>query len=183
MLLKIGAPSEHGFGEPLGLLSDCHRRIEYFLNVLSAITDQAKGQRLNSAQERDLQRALTYFATAAPKHTADEEESLFPRLAASAHPDVTEALVLVKRLERDHQEADLRHRAVDALGRKWIADETLSEADAIDLRHHLARLSDIYRAHIAAEDQQLFPAAARILTQTELQSIGLEMAERRSLQA
>ena len=37
MLLKIGGPPEHGFDQPLGLLSDCHRRIEHFLFVLSTI--------------------------------------------------------------------------------------------------------------------------------------------------
>ena len=31
MLVKIGQPVDHGFDAPLGLLSDCHRRIEKFL--------------------------------------------------------------------------------------------------------------------------------------------------------
>ena len=181
MFLKIGKPPEHDFDEPLGLLSDCHRRIEYFLALLIAITDQFEGRSLDAAQRNELQRALTYFTIAAPKHTADEEESLFPRLAASAHAEAPEALHLVRRLERDHQEADARHRDVDAIGRRWLADGTLAEADVRDLRLHLSRLSEMYRDHIAAEDHQLFPAAKRILTETVLRSIGREMAARRLL--
>ena len=32
--LQIGAAPDHDFDEPLGLLSDCHRRIEHFLDIL-----------------------------------------------------------------------------------------------------------------------------------------------------
>src|SRR5262245_47551857 len=104
MLLKIGQQPEHGFDQPLGLLSDCHRRIEHFLAVLVAITDQANGEALSAARRSQLQGALTYFSSAAPKHTADEEESLFPRLEASGHPDASAALDIVRRLERDHDQ-------------------------------------------------------------------------------
>ena len=37
MPVRIGGRPEHGFDEPLGLLSDCHRRIERFLGVLAAV--------------------------------------------------------------------------------------------------------------------------------------------------
>jgi hypothetical protein len=37
MPLQIGARTAHGFHEPLGLLGDCHRRIEHFLRVLVAV--------------------------------------------------------------------------------------------------------------------------------------------------
>lgn len=43
MLIKIGHRPDHGFDEPLGLLSDCHRRIEHFLRVLTAIEEQTRG--------------------------------------------------------------------------------------------------------------------------------------------
>jgi len=45
MYLKVGQRSDHGFDEPLGLLSDCHRRIERFLKTLAAITDQVEVKR------------------------------------------------------------------------------------------------------------------------------------------
>jgi len=43
MPLQIGQRPDHGFAQPLGLLSDCHRRIEHFLRVLLAINREAAG--------------------------------------------------------------------------------------------------------------------------------------------
>jgi iron-sulfur cluster repair protein YtfE (RIC family) len=115
MMLRIGGRPDHGFDEPLGLLSDCHRRIEHFLEILMTVDRQASGGPLTAAQRQDLDAALRYFATAAPTHTADEEESLFPRLRAT---DVAgHTIPVLARLEQDHDAADRRHRAVDYLGR------------------------------------------------------------------
>ena len=180
MLIKIGQRPEHGFDEPLGLLSDCHRRIEHFLRVLVALADQVGGGTLDASQRSQLQSALTYFSVAAPKHTADEEESLFPRLEAHEGAEAKAALDLVRRLERDHDEADARHRAVDLLGRRWLDNGRLDEADVHLLRNHFQRLRTLYEAHIAVEDGELFPAAARLLSASDIESIGREMAGRRA---
>ena len=51
MPIQIGQRPDHGFDEPLGLLSDCHRRIEHFIDVLATITDEAAGGRLTSSSE------------------------------------------------------------------------------------------------------------------------------------
>src|SRR5579871_539064 len=98
MLIKIGQRPDHSFDEPLGLLSDCHRRIEHFLRVLETLA--ARDDRaLTVAERTDLRTALAYFATAAPRHTADEEQSLFPRLRASADAGARSAVEIVERLE------------------------------------------------------------------------------------
>jgi len=70
MPIQIGQPQDHGFDEPLGLLSDCHRRIEYFLSVLVAISQQARNRPLSPSERTQLDASLTYFATAAPRHTS-----------------------------------------------------------------------------------------------------------------
>ena len=79
MPVQIGSKA-HNFGDPTGLLSDCHRRIEMFMQVLERVA-----QTIDSSPEEEvrqsLETALRYFREAAPKHTADEEESLFPRLS------------------------------------------------------------------------------------------------------
>ena len=92
MPIAIGARRDHGFDEPLGLLSDCHRRIEHFLRVLIALDARAHGGPLLDTERNDLTAALRYFATAAPRHTADEEDSLFPRLRESSDPAALRAL-------------------------------------------------------------------------------------------
>ena len=179
MLIRIGQRPDHSFDEPLGLLSDCHRRIEHFLHVLEVVAGRASREPLTRAQRTDLDAAVRYFANAAPRHTADEEESLFPRLRASNDPDALRALDLVARLERDHEEADRHHAAVDALVRRWLADGALPQESLAELRAHLATLRSIYEPHIGIEDRELFPAAGRALSSDAIHAIGQEMAARR----
>ena len=179
MPLQIGQRPDHGFAQPLGLLSDCHRRIEHFLRVLLAINREAAGGPLDAGPRAELEAALTYFATAARQHTADEEESLFPRLRAANDSAMIQALDVLDRLERDHQEAERRHAAVDVLGRRWLSIGALHPAEVGALRAHLAALQLLYQEHISVEDRELFPAAARLLSAGQLIEVGLEMAARR----
>jgi hypothetical protein len=84
-------------------------------------------------------------------------------------------------LEADHATADEHHRRVDALAGNWLSAGSLSDADAAELSSRLAALDEIYRAHIAVEDGELFPIATRLLSPDELSAMGDEMAARRRL--
>ena len=163
MPIQIGRPPDHNFTEPLGLLSDCHRRIEYFLGVLIAVTGRTPGGLLTPARCAELEAALAYFATASPKHTADEEDSLFPRLRDTHDPAAKRALTLVEQLERDHDIAERHHHAVEALCGDG-SQTGASKGRAAKLRGHLAALRALYQRHIDVEDRELFPAAARLLS-------------------
>jgi hemerythrin-like domain-containing protein len=180
MPIQIGRPPDHNFTEPLGLLSDCHRRIEYFLGVLISVTGRTPGGLLTLAHRVELGTALTYFASASPKHTADEEDSLFPRLRDTHDAAAKRALKLVEQLERDHDIAERHHQAVEDLMRRWLADGGLESGETAKLRKHLAALQSLYRRHIDVEDRELFPAAARLLSARQIADIGREMAARRS---
>jgi hypothetical protein len=81
--IVIGAKRESDFTDPIGMLGDCHRRIERFLDVLVRVAEQAHGEALNEEQRGALDTALHYFRDAAPKHTADEKESRFPACAGT----------------------------------------------------------------------------------------------------
>jgi hemerythrin-like domain-containing protein len=179
MPIQIGQPPDHGFDEPLRLLSDCHRRIEHFLHVLIAIHERAAGGSLTPVERADLEASVTYFATAAPKHIADEEQSLFPRLRASGDTATARALDMIARLERDHDEADQHHGVVDTLVRRWLVCGHLETNEARELREHLTALRVIYEPHIEMEDRELFPTAARLLSASEIHEMGREMAARR----
>ena len=183
MFLRIGQRPDHGFDEPLGLLRDCHRRIEHFLSVLNSIAGQFAGGRLDTRSREQFEGALRYFSTAAPRHTADEEQSLFPRLAAAPDPSSRKAVEIVRRLERDHADAAALHATVDRLGQQWLQTGALPAGDAASLREAVERLDSLYKSHIAVEDQQLFPAAAAVLSPDDLRDIGQEMARRRSVPA
>lgn len=178
MPVQIGR-KESDFSNPLGLLSDCHRRIERFLGVLVQVAARPEGSRLTEAEREALENALAYFRNSAPKHTADEEESLFPRLRKTGSAEA--ALKCLAELEDDHQAAAQDHELVDALGRRWIESGELAADELHHLRDALARLSSTYTRHIATEDRELFPLAARLLPPDQLAQVGREMAERRAV--
>ncbi len=181
MPIAIGQKLESDFRNPLGLLSDCHRRIERFLDELVLISEEAQGNKLNDLQRQHFEVALRYFREAAPKHTLDEEESLFPRLRLHKDGESLTAFALLDGLHADHLEAEIKHQRVDDLGCAWIADERLSPDNARIFIGLLKELRVTYEKHIAVEDNQLFPLAARILDRTELEAIAQEMAARRGL--
>src|SRR3954466_3949201 len=96
--IVIGAKPESNFTDPIGLLTDCHRRIERFLSVLVQVAAQAKGGPLTEEQRHGLDTALRYFRDAAPKHTADEESTLFPRLRRVDSPELHAAFARMESL-------------------------------------------------------------------------------------
>ncbi|HAF12383.1 MAG TPA: hemerythrin HHE cation-binding protein [Blastocatellia bacterium] len=181
MPIAIGQKPESDFRNPLGLLSDCHRRIERFLNVLLTVARQANGNGLDKEQHQALEVALRYFREAAPKHTRDEEESLFPRIRAQGSTDGDAALALLDTLHADHKSAGRSHKEVDELGCRWLTDGQLPAADVRLLTSLLESLRETYQHHIAIEDSQVFPLAERILDRAELEAVAREMAARRGL--
>lgn len=181
MAIPLGTRHAHDFDQPLGLLSDCHRRIESFLAVLLRVADQAEGGSLSPPQRQALETALTYFRSAAPRHTEDEEHSLFPRLRQSDDPRVRAALARIQALEADHRSADAAHQEIEALGQQWLDRNQLPSDATQRLRQLLISLQDLYRRHIDIEDRDIFPLASRILSQDALAAVGQEMARRRNL--
>jgi hemerythrin-like domain-containing protein len=183
MPVSIGGKQESGFGDPLGLLWDCHRRIERFLEVLIKVSEQARGGPLTAEQRSALDDALRYFREAAPHHTADEEETLFPRLRKRDEPEVKAVLSRVDALQQDHAQANRRHRDVELLGQSWLVCGSLTAADAARFSEMLHELAILYRDHIAVEERELFPVAAKVLAEEDRRAIGGEMAARRGLRA
>jgi len=183
-MIQINAPREHTFAEPLGLLSDCHRRIEKFLEQLLRVTRAAVGGPLDEMQRDALATALAYFRRAAPLHTDDEEASLFPRLrilAENGNTNARRALAVMERLEHDHDAADLRHALIDELGTHWLEHNALGSAEVAQLESELTQLRAFYAAHIAVEDKELFPLAGTLLDNAQIETIGREMASRRGV--
>jgi len=180
MPIAIGQAVESDFHDPLGMLSDCHRRIARFLETLINVAEQASGGALNEQQHEALETALKYFREAAPKHTADEEDSLFPRMKIRAGAS-RKRFGLLTILHSDHVAVVSRHDAVDDLCRTWLSNGQLAIEEAQRLLDLLHGLRETYQEHIEIEETRLFPFAAKILTPGDLQEIGKEMALRRGL--
>src|SRR5688500_16610277 len=148
MTIQIGSKPDSDFTDPLGLMSDCHRRVERFLEPLIRLSAQLHGRPLTEVERKALDTSLRYFRLGAPMHTADEERSLFPRLRALNDPTVDAALEGVAHLEAEHRVAEAAHAEIDELGQRWLRQNRLSAADSATLLRMVRALREVYRAHI-----------------------------------
>ncbi len=179
MLTQIGQKKESDFSQPIGMLEDCHKRILYFLKTLVTLARTGKEHPLDHDRHISLEKALRYFREAAPKHTADEEESLFPRLRRIDPPQVREIFSKLDDLEADHRHADSQHLEIETIGRRWLLTGVLNFDDGARLTTVLGSLSRLYDRHISLEETEIFSVARTILPEPAKQTLGQEMAKRR----
>ncbi|HEY6490634.1 MAG: hemerythrin domain-containing protein [Terracidiphilus sp.] len=177
MGIQIGAKPDSGFDDPLGMLKDCHRRIENFLRVLCVVAERARGRKMAEEEAEAIEAALHYFRVGGERHTADEEESLFPRLRAQG---VDAATGCCQELESDHERANALHAEAETLYRRWMADGTLGAADEARLSKTTDELSRLYAAHIRVEEDVVFPHAAKVLDGAAVAQMGEEFRARRA---
>ena len=178
MPVQIGAKLDSGFDDPLGMLQDCHRRIERFLAILCDVAERAHARSLTEEEAAAIHAALTYFREGGRRHTADEEESLFPRIRAVAPAGTLDPL---DHLEDDHREADQLHDDIDRLYSDWLTAGALDPAHQQSMLQKTQRLRALYADHIHTEEATVFPAAARILDRDALAAVGSEFRARRNL--
>jgi hemerythrin-like domain-containing protein len=176
MSIQIGARPDSGFDDPIGMLTDCHRRIEHFLAILVLVADRAAGRALTGEESAAVHAALQYFRKGGQRHNADEEESLFPRLRAAARDDGFEE---IQGLESDHRDAGHLHESVERLYHSWTQHGALSGPDQADLVSMTQRLNRLYEEHIRLEEQVVFPRAASLLNKQSMAEIGQEFRARR----
>jgi hemerythrin-like domain-containing protein len=176
MAIQIGAKPDSGFDDPIGMLIDCHRRIERFLHVLCVVAKHTGNRALADEEATAVQSALQYFRVGGLRHTADEEESLFPRLRASSTPDT---LAELGGLESDHRQANELHAMVDAAYSEWITAGHLSPEDELRLRSATEQLKHLYEEHIQIEEKTVFPRATEMLDSQTIAAIGQEFHVRR----
>ncbi len=181
MTISIGQTPDSGFDQPLKLLSDCHRRIEKFLDILIRVVHDCPGQKLNEEYRTALTAALKYFRNAAPWHTRDEEDSLFPRMRELEDQRVVDAMAQIDQLQDDHVHAEKLHAQVETFGQHWLSHDQLPQQDVKQLGQLLSELREKYRRHIREEDEVIFPLAGQVLNDRQLEEIGLEMAQRRGI--
>lgn len=176
MAVQIGAKPDSGFDDPLGMLTDCHRRIERFLEILWLVADRAAGRTLTDEESEAVRAALQYFRLGGRRHNADEEQSLFPRLReASGAVNLNE----IGGLESDHHAAYELHDAVENLYQAWIETGTLAGQNTDRLLSMTQQLKRLYEQHIRIEEQVVFPRAAKVLDQQTIAAIGQEFRARR----
>ncbi|MGC9224493.1 MAG: hemerythrin domain-containing protein [Terracidiphilus sp.] len=176
MGIQIGAKPDSGFDDPIGMLVDCHRRIEHFLDILCLVAGRARGRGLTDEEREAVEASLQYFRAGGQRHNADEEASLFPRLRAATADQAAEA---TGGLESDHRRANELHARIEALYRKWIDADRLSAEEEEQLAATTGQLKSLYEEHIELEERVVFPRAAEALDAQVIAAIGEEFRARR----
>ncbi|MCU1283323.1 MAG: hypothetical protein JWM53_6869 [bacterium] len=141
--------------DPFEMLERCHRRLEETLEMLRTPSRQT------------LDEALEFIDRAVKRHEDDEEQSLFPRLSR-----VPQLAGVLDRLT-------VQHRDQTALVDELRAVMDAPQLDERQVRDVVARLDAAYRAHIAIEERELFPAAKSAFDADDLGGMAAEMEARR----
>jgi hemerythrin-like domain-containing protein len=173
-MIQIGAKPAT-IETPIEHLQACHRRIEQRLATLikaGALLETDRGTALAA-----IAKSMEFLDSNGALHTADEEESLFPRLRAKL---TEEEIQFLDALEADHVEAGVMHAELRLLVNELNFSGSAVPPDTVSRYLECAsRLEALYRAHIRAEDERLAPLARRSLTASEIQGISKEMQDRR----
>ncbi len=164
-----------GFEVPLEMLAACHGRVQHqcetLLRLLAHLQDHGSDR---PAQEAACA-VMRYFDTAARHHHDDEEHDLFPALLESmAGSDAVCLRELTAALCADHRSLEHRWTALRR-GLQQVADGQASTLDDADVPGFVQS----YAQHIAREESELLPMAARLLSDADKDRIGLSMRARR----
>lgn len=177
-LAGLVAPSA-SFEVPLEMLSACHGRVQAQCDTLRRLLPHLAANGADRAAQEAATAVMRYFDTAAVHHHADEETDLFPALLeAMAGSDAVCLREMTQALASEHRELERRWRLV----RQGLQDVLAGNAAALAA----ATVQDfigLYASHIEREEKELLPMAQRLLSDAELERIGLAMRTRRGLAA
>lgn len=163
------------FSRPIEALKACHERLQSQCAELSKLADRVRNIGCDAQAQQAASGVMRYFDTAARHHHADEEQDLLPRMVAAATP------VRGSRLSRLAADIAAQHGEMD---RAWTALRPLLEEIAAGKRADLKpqaveRFARLYAAHIALEEDGVFPLAETLLSPGDFAQIGASMARRR----
>lgn len=169
-----GAPAP-SFEDPLEMLEACHGRILAQFATLKKLLQHLPVHGCDIQAQQAAKAILRYFDTAGQYHHQDEEQDLFPVLLSTQN---AEAHALVGRLLDDHKvmEAAWAHLRPLLLA---VAEGQGASLETAAVENLVAA----YEPHIVMENTQLFPLSAQLLSGTQLEALGRNMAARRGVAA
>jgi hemerythrin-like domain-containing protein len=162
---------------PLEMLAACHLRIERQCATLGRLAPHVAAHGADEEARRAAERIMRYFDTAAIQHHADEEVDLFPALIESmAGSDAVCIHEMTEGLAAEHRKLEAMWRRL-----REPLSQIVAGMPAVLAPGDVAGFVDLYRRHLAREDQELLPMAQRLLSDAELNEVGRAMRERRGL--
>lgn len=174
----LSAPAA-GTEAPLEMLSACHGRVERQCATLRRLVSHLATHGVNEDARMAATNVMRYFDTSAKHHHADEEEELFPALIESmAGSDPVCLREMIEGLTADHRSLEAAWRRLRGVLERIAAGESVPLAS-----DDVEALVGKYECHIAREERELLPMAARLLSDDDLARIGRAMRERRGINA
>ena len=156
-------------------LDDSHRQLQRHLVLLRSVVEASQAGDLDAAGRKQAHQVLDFFNGEARQHHLDEENHIFPVLAASSEEALAAA---ARRLRQDHGwlEENWLHiePAIAAMsaGNQWF--------DSAELLHALEVFEALYLDHLLLEESLAYPEAHKRLQAYDRAGMGREMAQRRS---
>lgn len=170
-----------GFANALHVWLACHDRLERVVALIGRLSQHVGHHGADDAAGVTAREIRRYFEESTPRHQADEEEDLFPRVLqrtrqSGRSSDIGKAARAVEQLGTEHAALD----ALWAQMRDLLDD--LERRRSRPLDHALIdRFKSAQIAHHRLEDQIICPLAQRLLTPMDLDALGTAMAARRGL--
>lgn len=173
MIPFTSEPSSASFDHPLEMLHACHGKILRQCDTLKQLAAHLRNNGCDNSAQQAAQGILRYFDTAGQFHHQDEEIDLFPALRSvtGAGPALD---ALLERLLAEHRGMLAAWDELRVLLVKIAAGMNPPLPDEL-----LERFVRSHTAHIAIEESELLPLAARLLDTRQLIQLGMSMAKRR----
>ena len=175
--IKIGTSAPAVEHDAVDMLLACHQRIRNFTGIAVRLAEGAGASTPEIANAAEA--VHRYYSVALPLHEADENESVYPRLRQRL-TDPAEAASLQAMVDQ--------HGPIDAvvaeLLPRWEGLRTAPErlpSFSEEIRWNAARLQDLWREHLALEEEIVFPLIRTRLTPDDLRAIHREMKQRRGI--
>ena len=174
---KPGLEAKPTLHRPADHLLACHRRIEERLDILERAAFQLPNRREEALMA--MGNAFRFFESNGTWHTADEEDSIFPRLRGRLEDSEVQ---LLNGLEMEHRQVEVLYAdAKDFYTELVTLPIGRAEAMIEPLQNSIVRLHKLYKNHIAEEDAHLVPLIRERLDEDQLATIAEEMKLRRGL--
>lgn len=164
-----------GFEQPFEMLEACHERVQRSLALLARLMDHIDASGHDAASRSAAADLLRYFDIAAPLHHEDEEKHVFPALLDSTDAGLLDA---ISTLQRDHERMAVLWSRLRVALLCW-RDDAAAPPIAAATRALAREFMACYDAHIATEEQRVYPAARLRFDAAGLARIGAEMQARR----
>jgi len=178
-LLDFSSPPAD-FGQPLALVQASHERLRRMVELLIRLREHLLEHGADRTAAVSAGAIRQFLEQAWPRHMRDEELDFFPRIRARLRGRHTESaqniLETIEALIEQHRAFDsLWHRIAPAL--RAVESGSAQRLDEPAVQSFV----ELFRTHLALEDDVLDPAYARLLTAADLQQIGRAMAQRRGI--